>query len=77
MSHKHITSFQRNELSTLLRAGLKQKDIARLLGKTPSAICQELKRNETNTLTGYSAKIAKEDKIALLGPLLVFTFIIN
>ena len=61
MSHKHITSFQRNELSVLLRAGLKQKDIAKLLHKTPSAICQELKRNKTNTQTGYSAKIAKEN----------------
>lgn len=61
MSHKHITSFQRNELSVLLRAGLKQKDIAKLLGKTPSAICQELKRNKADTVTGYSAKVAKEN----------------
>ncbi|NCB20578.1 MAG: IS30 family transposase [Clostridia bacterium] len=61
MSHKHITSFQRNELSALLRAGLKQKDIAELLNKTPSAICQELKRNKANTVTGYSAMVAKEN----------------
>lgn len=61
MSHTHITSFQRNELSVLLRAGLKQKDIAKLLGKTPSAICQELKRNKADTVTGYSAKVAKEN----------------
>jgi transposase, IS30 family len=60
-SAKHITSFQRNELSALLRAGLKQKDIAKLLNKTPSAICQELKRNKANTETGYSAKVAKEN----------------
>ena len=61
MSHNHITSFQRNELAVLLRAGLKQKNIAELLGKTPSAICQELKRNPANTSTGYSAKIAKDN----------------
>jgi len=61
MSHKHITSFQRNELSALLRAGLKQKDIAQLLNKTPSAICQELKRNPANAQTGYSARVAKEN----------------
>jgi len=61
MSHKHITSFQRNELSALLRAGLKQKDIAKLLNKTPSAICQELKRNKADTQTGYSARVAKEN----------------
>lgn len=60
MSHKHITSFQRNELSALLRAGLKQKDIAKLLDKTPSAICQELKRNKANTKTEYSARVAKQ-----------------
>jgi len=61
MSHKHITSFQRNELSALLRAGLKQKDIARLLNKSPSAICQELKRNLADTQTGYSARVAKDN----------------
>ena len=60
MSHTHFKPKQRNELSILLRAGLKQKDIAKLLNKTPSAICQELKRNPANTKTGYSAKLAKE-----------------
>jgi IS30 family transposase len=59
MSHKHITSFQKNELSVLLRAGLKQNRIAKLLGKTPSAIYQELKRNRCNNQIGYSSKIAK------------------
>ncbi len=61
MSHTQITSFQRNELSALLRAGLKQKEIASLLKKNPSAICQELKRNPADTMTGYSAKIAKDN----------------
>jgi len=60
MSYTHFKPKQRNELSILLRAGLKQKDIAKLLNKTPSAICQELKRNPANTKTGYSAKLAKE-----------------
>ncbi len=61
MSHTHITSFQRNELSALLRAGHNQKEIAKLLGKTPSAICQELKRNKAETKTGYSARAAKDN----------------
>ena len=61
MSYNHITSFQRNELSALLRAGLKQIDIAKLLNKTPSAICQELKRNPADTKKGYDARIAKEN----------------
>ena len=60
MSHKHITSFQRNELSALLRAGLKQKNITKLLNKTPSAISQELKRNKNNNKTGYDAREAKQ-----------------
>ena len=60
MSYNHITSFQRNEISVLLRAGLKQNKIAELLGKTPSAISQELRRNKYNNKTGYDARIAKE-----------------
>lgn len=59
MSHNHFKSFQRNELSALLRAKLKQKDIAELLGKTSSAISQEIKRNKCDNKTGYDAKIAK------------------
>ena len=60
MPHTHITSFQRNELSALLRAGLRQDKIARILGKTPSAISQELQRNKCDNKTGYSARIAKQ-----------------
>ena len=60
MPYYHFKPEQRNELSALLRAGLKQKDIAKILGKTPSAICQELKRNPADTKTGYDAGLAKE-----------------
>jgi len=60
MSYTHINSFQRNELSALLRAEIKQVEIARLLGKTPSAICQELKRNPASNKTGYDAGMAKK-----------------
>src|SRR3989344_1390561 len=59
MSYKHISSSQRNELSVLLRAGLSQKQAAELLGKTASAVCQELKRNPAATRMGYDAGIAK------------------
>ncbi|MCK5416620.1 IS30 family transposase [Candidatus Parcubacteria bacterium] len=59
MSFKHFTPENKNELSILLRAGLKQVEVAKLLKKTPSAICQELKRNPANTKTGYSARISK------------------
>jgi len=59
MSYQHFKSFQRNELSALLRAGLTQKKAAELLGKTASAVCQELKRNPANTKIGYDAGMAK------------------
>lgn len=60
MSYYHFKPFQRNELSALLRAGLKQKDIAEILRKTPSAISQELKRNRCDNKIGYDARLAKE-----------------
>jgi transposase, IS30 family len=59
MSFYHFKPFQRNELSVLLRAGHTQKEAAELLGKTPSAVCQELKRNPADTKTGYDARQAK------------------
>ncbi len=59
MPHKHITSFQRNELSALLRAKVKQKDIAALLNKDRITIWREKKRNKGKD-GKYNAKIAKE-----------------
>ena len=47
MSRIHITHAKRIELAALRRAGMKQKDIARMLGLNPSSICRELKRNGT------------------------------
>jgi len=59
MSYKHFTRDNRNELSILLRAGLKQKEIAKLLDKSEGAISQELKRNKANNKIGYDAGLAK------------------
>ncbi len=58
MSCKHITSEQRNELSVLLRTGVRQKDIAMILSKSEPAISKEIKRNSINDK--YHARIAKE-----------------
>jgi len=58
MSCKHITPEQRNELSVLLRAGVKQKEIARILRKSEPAISKEIKRNSIDGK--YHARIAKE-----------------
>ena len=43
---KHITNDQRNEIYALKRAGHKQKDIAKLLHKSPSTVSRELARNK-------------------------------
>lgn len=55
---KHITNDQRNEIYALKRAGHKQKDIARLLHKDPSAISRELTRNKSDS-GKYLARGAK------------------
>lgn len=58
MSYQHFTSDERNELSALIRAGIKQNKIAELLGKSPAAISMELKRNSANNK--YDARYAKK-----------------
>ncbi|MEI8343523.1 MAG: helix-turn-helix domain-containing protein [Candidatus Moraniibacteriota bacterium] len=60
MSHKHITSSQRNELSALIRAGSSQKQIAKLLKKDRTTIWRERKRVKLKN-GKYHAKKAKED----------------
>jgi len=60
MSYLHFKPEQRNELAILLRAGHSQKDIAQLLGKTASAVCQELKRNRFDNKSGYDIGQAKK-----------------
>ena len=60
MPYIHFKPEQRNELSALLRAGLKQNQIARLLGKSPAAVSQELSRNRFENKIGYDAGLAKK-----------------
>jgi len=59
--YHHFRPEQRNELAVLLRAGFKQNKIAALLGKTASAVCQELQRNPANNKNGYDVGLAKEN----------------
>lgn len=61
MSHKHITLSQINEIAVLKRSSISQKDIAEIIGVTPSAISQELKRNRDGN-GKYYAKNAKEKR---------------
>ncbi len=61
MSYKHFTPEQRNELSALLRANLKKKDIARQLRKDRTSIWRELKRNPSGKeKKRYNARQAKQ-----------------
>jgi len=68
MSYTHFKPFQRNELSILLRAGFTQRKAAKLLNKTASAVCQELKRNPAHTKFGYDAGLAKANTKARPDP---------
>ncbi|NCD18297.1 MAG: IS30 family transposase, partial [Actinobacteria bacterium] len=61
MSHKQITLSQINEIASLKRAGVLQKNIAVIIGVTPSAISQELKRNK-DTNERYHTRHAKEKR---------------
>lgn len=59
MPYKHISSSNRNELSALLRAKAKQKDIAKMLKKHRTTIWRELKRNSEKNKKYHAGK-AKE-----------------
>lgn len=51
MSYHQLTEEERYQIYVLLKAGHSQKEIAVLLGRSPSTICRELKRNRG--LRGY------------------------
>ena len=66
MLHKHLTPEQRNELSALLRAKVKKKDIAKNLGKHRTTVWRELRRNGSEGGKYYARKakrLTKERRI--------------
>ena len=64
MPYKHFTPEQRNELSVLLRAKIKKKNIAKLLNKDRTSIWRERKRNGGRKYHARKAKLlAKEKRI--------------
>jgi len=65
MPYNHFTREQRNELSALLRAKVKKKEIARLLRKGRTTIWRERQRAETNGkyYVRKSNRLAKEKRI--------------
>jgi IS30 family transposase len=56
--HFHLTQQQRNELSVLHRLGYSQRNIALVVGVSPSTICRELARNGNMSST-YHATYAR------------------
>lgn len=56
MDYNHFTKDERNELAILLKKGYFQKEIAETLGKDPSSISREIRRNSVNGV--YDAKKA-------------------
>ncbi|WP_419589155.1 IS30 family transposase [Thiolapillus sp.] len=58
MRHKQLTLKERYHISTLLKRGWKQKEIAQSIGVHPSTICRELKRNSDAVSNEYSYEFA-------------------
>lgn len=56
---KHLSSYERGEISALLKEGKSINDIAKKLGRSPSTISREIKRGTTlqlnSDLTSYSS----------------------
>ena len=55
---EHLTREQRYQISALLQAGHKQKEIAEIIGKDKSVVCRELQRNRGKH--GYHPALAHQ-----------------
>ncbi len=64
MSYKHFTRDDRIKLSVLLKAGMRNEKIGRILNKDPISIWREIKRNSINGkyLPSVAKKLSKERK---------------
>jgi len=58
MSYTHLTTFERARIGILLEYGFDQKSIAKHLGRSPSTISREIKRNSQNGK--YNPEIAQQ-----------------
>ena len=66
MPYKHFTPDKRNELATLLRAGVKKKNIAKQLNRHRTTIWRERKRGEGSSGRYYTRKarrLAREKRV--------------
>lgn len=58
MKYKQLTLKERYHISTLLKKGWKQKEIAESIGVHPSTICREIRRNKDMITQEYSYDFA-------------------
>ena len=58
MRYKQLNLEKRYKISALIKAGLKQKEIAFEIGVHPSTISRELRRNN-DKIRGYNAELAQ------------------
>ena len=58
MKYKQLTLKERYHISTLLKKGWKQKEIAESIGVHPSTICREIRRNKDIITQEYSYDFA-------------------
>jgi len=59
MKYKHLNKYERDKLMYLRGRGLKFREIAAMLGRSPGTLCRELKRNSSRT-NCYLAHKAQE-----------------
>lgn len=59
MPYTHFTRDERVQLATYLHLGLSQASAARQLGKDPSSVSRELRRNCHTNKAGYHARVAQ------------------
>jgi len=57
MAHKQLTDEERYQIEALNRKGFTQKDIAKSIGRSPSTISRELRRN-SGSKRGYKGALA-------------------
>lgn len=58
MKYKQLTLKERYHISTLLKKGWKQKEIAESIGVHPSTISREIRRNSDTLTKKYSYEFA-------------------
>jgi len=58
MAYSHLQAEERQTLAALYQQGYSKRAIARTLGRNPSTILRELRRN-TDVLLGYASRIAQ------------------